>query len=300
MNNKINISNTKDLQQIEQEYKLLPNLFEDKIGIIGLGFVGSAMFTSFKQLNVNICGYDKYKDSNINSTFEQVITSNILFLCLPTPYDSTIHEYDKSAIYSICEQLVQSNYNGIVIIKSTIELGTINFLESKYPLKYIHNPEFLTARTAFEDFHNQSHIVLGKGSLINDLDFKQVINFYSSFYPNAKISECLAVESESMKLFCNSFYSVKIQFFNELYLLCNKLNIDYNNVKNLMLANNWINPMHTTIPGPDGLLSYGGLCFPKDTNALNELMKKNETPNAVMDATIQERNKMRSDSDNCK
>ena len=113
MNNKIEqrciaSSNPEDLQP------------SNKIGIIGLGFVGSAMFTSFKQLNVNICGYDKYKDSNINSTFEQVITSNILFLCLPTPYDSTIHEYDKSAIYSICEQLVHSNYNGIVIIKSTI------------------------------------------------------------------------------------------------------------------------------------------------------------------------------------
>ena len=37
-------------------------------------------------------------------------------------------------------------------------------------------------------------------------------------YPNAKISECLAVESESMKLFCNSFYAVKIQFFNELFI----------------------------------------------------------------------------------
>lgn len=275
-----------------------------KIGIIGLGFVGSAMYSSFKKLDINVYGYDKYKTNNLGlvgiGTFEDVILNDIIFLCLPTPYDSTLKEYDKSTIYSICDKLYEYKYNGIVIIKSTIEIGTIEFLESKYPLKYIHNPEFLTARTAEQDFHNQTHIVLGFGSIILEEDVNKVINFYSKFYPNANISKCLAKESESMKLFCNSFYSVKIQFFNELFLLCQKTNINYDNVKDLMLANNWINPMHTNVPGPDGQLSYGGLCFPKDTNALNEIMKKYETPNAIINAVINERNIMRSDSDNCK
>ena len=268
------------------------------IGIIGLGFVGTAMHSSFLSLNINVIGYDKFKNGGIG-TFEDVIKTNILFLCLPTPYNSTAHEYDKSAIYDTCHLLVKSNYTGVVVIKSTIEIATINFLESNFPLNYVHNPEFLTARTANEDFHNQTHIVLGRSSIISDDKYNDLINFYHTNYPNAKISTCLASESESMKLFCNCFYSVKIQFFNELYLLCNKMNIDYNNVKNLMLANNWINPMHTNVPGPDGLLSYGGLCFPKDTNALNELMKLQETPNKVIDAVIKERDEMRSDKDNC-
>lgn len=77
------------------------------------------------------------------------------------------------------------------------------------------------------------------------------------------------------------------------------MGINYNNVKNLMLSNNWINPMHTTVPGPDGKLSYGGLCFPKDTNALNDFLIKNNIPNNVLDATIKERNKMRNDHNNC-
>ena len=53
--------------------------------------------------------------------------------------------------------------------------------------------------------------------------------------------------------------------------------------------------MHTNVPGPDGRLSYGGLCFPKDTNALNEYMKKNNTYNKILQATIDERNSMRRD-----
>ena len=96
-----------------------------------------------------------------------------------------------------------------------------------------------------------------------------------------------------MKIFCNSFYAVKIQFFTELYLLCKKNNCDFEKVKELMLKNDWINPMHTNIPGPDGNISYGGLCFPKDTNALNEYMKKFNSNNKVLENTILERNEMR-------
>ena len=58
--------------------------------------------------------------------------------------------------------------------------------------------------------------------------------------------------------------------------------------------------MHTTIPGPDGQISYGGLCFPKDTNALNKYMLRENTPNKVLCATIEERDEMRDDHDNCK
>lgn len=275
------------------------NISTMQIGIIGLGFVGSAMEKSFTLLGANPIGYDKFKNGGIGS-FEQVTQANILFLCLPTPYDSVSSSYDKSAIYETCEALVKIQYAGLVVIKSTIEIGTIEYLEKTWPLAYIHNPEFLTARTAFEDFHSQTHIVLGRGSKVPDELYDTLVKFYSQYYPQAKISQCAAGESEAMKLFCNCFYSVKIQFFNELYLLCGKLGINYTQVKDLMLSNGWINPMHTTVPGPDGLLSYGGLCFPKDTNALNELMKRLESPNGVMDAVIQERNTMRPDHDNCK
>ena len=67
-----------------------------------------------------------------------------------------------------------------------------------------------------------------------------------------------------------------------------------------MLKNGWINPMHTNVPGPDGKLSYGGFCFPKDTNALLNHMKRMNTPHNVLQATIDERNVMRDDNVNVK
>ena len=61
----------------------------------------------------------------------------------------------------------------------------------------------------------------------------------------------------------------------------------------MMLNNGWINKMHTNVPGNDGKLSYGGLCFPKDTNALLEFFKENNVPHDVLKSVINERNSMR-------
>ena len=268
------------------------------IAIIGLGFVGGSMLKSFEIKGANVVGYDKYKNGGIG-TFEECLKSEIVFLALPTPFSYEVNKYDKTAIETICKQLNDNEYRGIVVLKSTVEPETTNELSKKYNLKIIHNPEFLTARTAFEDFHNQKHIVLGKGPNCSDDDVNKVKDFYNKYYPDADMSLCSSIESESMKSFVNCFYSVKVQFFNELYLLCQKNGSDYNKVKDLMLKNGWINPMHTTVPGPDGKLSYGGLCFPKDTNALLRYMKESGTPHEVLESTVSERNKMRDDHDNC-
>lgn len=258
-----------------------------KISQIGNGFVGSALNKSFLLKNVNIKIYDKYqKIGSINS----IIDSNYIFFCLPTPYKENVG-YDLSAIDENLLLLKNNSFKGSVIIKSTVLPGTCKYLQEKYSINIIHNPEFLTERTAFQDFHNQKHIVLGFNSNIDN----NIVNLYKTNYPEAKISICTSKESESMKIMCNTFYSVKVQIFNEFYLLCEKLNIDFNNVKNLMLENGWINPMHTNVPGPDGQLSYGGHCFPKDTNALLEQMISLQSPNEVLSGCVSERNKIRKD-----
>lgn len=268
------------------------------VGIIGLGFVGGAIYKSFNEKLIKVVGYDNNINIKCNS-FEECLSSDILFLCLPTQFDENTKSYDKSIIVNVLNDLDKNNYNGLVVIKSTVEPTTTDNLQEKNPkLKLFHNPEFLSAKTAYEDFHHQSHIVLGKSDKCSHSDLLLLEEFYHNYYPDAKISLCSATESESMKIYLNCFYSVKIQFFNELYLLCNKTKTNYNNVLDLMLKNNWINPMHTKVPGNDGKLSYGGYCFPKDTNALLHFMKSMDSPCKVLEASIKERNTMRDDKVN--
>lgn len=263
------------------------------IGIIGLGFVGSALFKSFQQKKVDVKGYDKYKNGGIGR-FEDILSSKICFLCLPTLFNEDTNEYDKTAIYETCKLLEQADYHGVVVIKSTIEPETTNHLSQTYPtLKICHNPEFLTARTAFEDFHNQTHIVLGKGKNCLDNDMQIVYKFYQTYYPKAEISLCNSIESESMKIMCNSFYASKIMLFNEYYLVCQKNGSDFNRIRDLMLKNGWINPMHTNVPGIDAELGYGGACFPKDTNALCSYIESLGYKNSVLKSVIENNKKIR-------
>ena len=269
-----------------------------KIGIVGVGFVGGAikdflLLNNFK-LDETLFLYDKYKNGGIGQ-INNLLICDIIFLALPTMFSHKYEHYDINSIEETLEYLMNNDFQNTVVIKSTVEPTVTDSLASKYKLNLVHNPEFLTARTATEDFKNQKHIVLGKSDQCLNDKFELVVNFFKHFFNQAEISLCQAKESESMKLFLNNFYAVKVQYFTEIYLLCNELKIDYNNVKNLMLKNNWINPMHTHIPGPDGKISYGGLCFPKDTTALMYFMDRLDIPNSVIKSTVNERNKMRSE-----
>jgi len=264
-----------------------------RVAQIGNGFVGSALHKSFEKKNIKTIIYDKYQGIG---SIDTVTESRLLFLCLPTPYVDG-YGFDLSAITENLKILASRKYSGLVIIKSTVEPGITEKLSKQFPNLYLcHNPEFLTARTAEDDFHNQKHIVLGFTRKVLSEDISMVddlFKFYSKTYPQAKVSVCKSEESEAMKLFCNNFYAIKIQIFNEFYYLAQKVGIDFENVKEMMLQNGWINPMHTDVPGHDGLPSFGGACFPKDTNALHHMMKTLGTPSEVLGATIAERNKMR-------
>lgn len=262
--------------------------------VIGNGTVGNAIFNCLKNKKITTFSYDI---KNTINTFEQILTSDIMFICLPTPFCSYKNEYNKNGLYSHLQLLIDYNYKGIILIKSTLEPGTTETLSQKYNLKLFHNPEFLSAKTAIDDFTNQKHIIIGQVSNVNKYDTQQIIDFYNCYFSNAKISVCNSTESESAKIFCNSFYSVKIQFFNELYFLSQKINCDFEIIRSLMLSNDWINPMHTQVPGPDGMFSYGGSCFPKDNLALIEFMKKNKSPHLVLEATKKERDTMRLSKD---
>lgn len=268
------------------------------IGIIGLGFVGNAIQTLLlkKQHLFSLSVHDKYKQLNL---FTDILESDILFICLPTPYDNSLKSFNTNELDNVIADLNLSNYNGLVLIKSTVLPTYCSEINDLYPnLKIMHNPEFLSAKTAVEDFENQHHIVLGY-TPYSKSSIEIAKQFYETLFADKINTITFSVTDNKnaglMKLACNSFYATKIQFFTELYLLCEKMNISYNDVKDLMLKNNWINPQHTSVPGHDNALSFGGACFPKDISALDEFMQSFDIPHNVIHAVISERNMMRND-----
>src|SRR5271166_3796405 len=115
-----------------------------KIGISGIGFVGNAIMESFLEkgyiLNINLFIYDKYKLTN---SFNELLNTDIVFLALPTQYDTKNQTYNLDPLTENLTMLCNQQYDGIIVIKSTLMPQTIDMLAQKYNLSIVHNPEFL-------------------------------------------------------------------------------------------------------------------------------------------------------------
>lgn len=242
----------------------------NNIGIIGLGFVGGAIKYSFEKY-FNIISYDidtsKSNVSNIKSLTKQC---KFIFITLPTPMNKD-GSCDLSNIESSLKEINDCADNNIIIIKSSTPPGTTQYLSNKYNnINIVFSPEFLTERNANQDFVNQDKIIIGGLSKATE----QVKNIFLQVFPNATISETDFTTAEMVKFTTNCFLAAKVSLFNEIYQVCNVLNIDYNKMIELALFDKRIGDSHTQVPGWDGLFGFGGSCFPANINIMIDCAKK--------------------------
>jgi nucleotide sugar dehydrogenase len=247
-----------------------------KIGVFGLGVVGKAVYEFFEN-RVDIYGYDKYKEEFPWDEIK-IKECDLIFFCLPTPVskdaipisgNTLCESQDLSTIEENVKKLEEIDYKQLVLIKSTVLPGVTSHFQRLNPkISFYHSPEFLSELTAHEDFENQRLIIIGKAGIFKHED-NELIKFFEKFFP--KVITTTSEESEMVKYTANCFYATKVSFFTSIYETCRKLHIDFETVKNLAIASReWINPMHTNVPGRHGL-GYGGMCLPKDCEAFGKL-----------------------------
>lgn len=238
------------------------------VGIIGLGYVGSALHYWFRKnkKKLNIFLYDKYK--HIGS-LEEVNKADIIFIAVPTPFHENGRGYDDSAVW----ESVKNIENGkIIVIKSTILPGSTDSLQKKYPKKILlFNPEFLTAKNPIKDFLLSSRQIVG----YTNQKSKKVAKKILSILPGAPYTKVMkSREAELVKYFSNTFLAAKVIFANQMYDLAKKVGgIDYNIVKDTVVQDKRIGNSHFDV-FTDGYRGYGGLCLPKDTKSLIQLGRK--------------------------
>ena len=249
------------------------------IGIVGQGYVGTAVKEIFSK-HYDVETYDLDKDKCSVDYLEDIVElSNIIFVCVPTPMkkdgscDTSIVE---AVVKDINDMVVSRNVSDrIVAIKSTIPPGTTNRLNKECKnISVIFNPEFLTEANFIDDFKNQNRIIIG-GERPSTTRLRQV---YSLAFPNAKIVKTGSITAEMVKYFTNTFLATKVSFANEMKMICDELNIDYDKVVEYSTYDERLGKSHWAVPGPDGKLGFGGSCFPKDINALINLCGEMDIP----------------------
>jgi len=261
-----------------------------KIGIVGRGFVGSAVAHGFSQsvgYDADIMIYDK-DPFKCQHTLEEVVTSSdFVFISVPTPSNK-----DGSISLKILEECLQSIYeiaqkakvfDVIFLVRSTVVPGTTRTLQKKYPdIKIVFNPEFLTERSAHFDFISQTRFILGG----DPRDVEKVAELYKHRFGKAiSIIETDFESAELTKYVCNTFFATKVSFLNEMRLVAEKVNANWDDVIEGFLIDGRIGHSHSQVPGPDGKLGFGGSCFPKDVQALIKFAEEQSLDLSVLKGT---------------
>jgi len=251
-----------------------------RIGIIGLGVVGSAIFNGLS----NYTKFDvKTYDIKTHSKFDWILNTDGVFVCVPT--NPTIDgRCDLSAVEATLENLAADNYSGVIILKSTILPGsTERFLSQYKHLKICFVPEFLRQDSANIDFVSKDNaLIVGTYS---DEIYQLVCEIHKNIVGLSK--KVSPTEAELVKYFCNTFNSTRIVFANAFYEVCQKLDANYDNV----LAAAKLGPVYSYgdyLRCNENLRGFGGACLPKDIQAFDKLIDDLNLPIELFKTVIKD------------
>ena len=231
-----------------------------KLGIIGGGVVGRAQARCYLE-HCEVMVYDIIPE-RCTHPLEEVLQCDLIFICLPTPQKPDSTTCDLTIIERFYSSLESQYLNCSFVLRSTVPVGTTERLRNLYRAKQtVHSPEFLTSRCANTDAQVPSQNIIG-GPECWTVSKLQAL--YKKRFPGISVVRMTSYESEAVKLLLNSFFAVKIAYFNEARAYCDSLEMDWEQVRYALLGDGRIAHSHTKVPGPDGKRGFGGSCLPKD------------------------------------
>ncbi len=260
----------------------------EKIGIIGLGFVGGAIKASVDWGDNLWVVVDPAK--GFNATYQDLKEQTEgVFVCVPTPMgDDGV--CDTSYLENVLENLKAVNYDGVIISKCTAPPSVYEKLNKDHP-NLVHAPEFLTAANANRDYVNGTFSIIGGRVSAYIREAERIIRVTQPNLNN--VMHCTISEAALAKYTINSFLATKVAFMNEIYEIASAAGMDYNTVARMVTLDTRIGATHMQVPGPDGSFGFGGACFPKDTSALLKYAETlNQTP-MVLDAAVKKNTLLR-------
>ena len=239
--------------------------------IVGFGIVGQAVYAGLKDSN-NIDIVDIEPNDNIEKYHYDGI-----ILCLPTPQGPT-GECDDMLVEQYIRTIRAQDPDASILIKSTISIELVDLLEDDKHITY--NPEFLTESDSIEEFQNQSFVIFGGHECRCWYEIFQNSGIYIG---SVKFTDMRTAAYAKYSI--NSFLATKVIFFNELNLMFGQEGFD--ELTQIISMDDRIGKSHMMVPGPDKQYGFGGMCFPKDTEAFTVSAKRLKTPLTLLEKTIE-------------
>jgi UDPglucose 6-dehydrogenase len=234
-----------------------------RIGIVGCGFVGSAIAHAHQHDEV-VINDPKLPNSQPLSAFNNC---DAIFICVPSPSKENGH-CDTSILEDTLKNLLLVNINRPIPIISKVTAPPEEYarLQKIYPC-LVHSPEFLTAKNAIIEYKYAKWCIVGGGE-----DYcKRAAEIIFSGMADMRRDKIMITDIKTAafyKYLMNSYLATKVTFMNDFYELAVADGICWDHVKQLSRLDDRIGKTHWDVPGPDGQYGWGGYCFPKDVAAI--------------------------------
>ena len=243
-----------------------------RITIAGYGMVGRYVEEVFGRIH-QVAVYDP--PLGLGSPHD-LRDTDFVFLCVPTPSGAG-GECDTS----IVEQLVAvAEPHRAIVCHSTVSIGTTERLirECGKPLVFV--PEYAgeSPHHPYRRPENREFFIFGGYQPAAGYACALFASAYGTGASHFVVPPTVAEIAKYME---NAFLAAKVSFCNEFYDLCQAFGVEYEDVRQLWLADRRIGASHTVVTPERG---YGGKCLPKDTAAVCATGQRVGVPMEIMKA----------------
>ncbi len=233
------------------------------------------------------------------SLSEAAEQSEVFFIAVGTPPGED-GSADLRYVLEVARQIGDTlSGPAIVVNKSTVPVGTADLVRTavaerleargvNIEFSVVSNPEFLKEGAAVDDFMHPDRIVIGAD---NDHAREVMSALYAPFIRNRPRTMFMGIrDAEMTKYAANAMLATKISFMNEIASLCERLDVDVENVR-LGIGSDERIGYHFIYAG----CGYGGSCFPKDVKALINIAHQNDFEPKLLQA-VEARNEQQKHS----
>ncbi len=232
-----------------------------KIGVIGIGVLGSAYVKGFTKWGHFVVPYD----IKGNFDFKKILKTQICFVCVPSPSMKN-GNCDTRIVDSVLRKLNKEKFSGVICIASTVNIGFTSKSISKFKnLKICGVPELLKERSSAKDFLKNKIIVVGTKDKKKFLMVKKCFKNKTFYMVNPD-------EAEIFKYFNNCYAALRVVFANIFYEISKKRNCNYKKIKDIYIKTGKAIDMYLDVN--KDLRGYAGMCLPKDVRAIKYYLKR--------------------------